>query len=444
VNKMDLVGYSEEVFAQVREQYTALAAKLGIASMEIVPVSALAGDNVVDASTNMPWYTGPTLLEYLETVPLHTRDARTEPLRFPVQLVVRPDANFRGFAGRVERGEVLAGQTVKALPSGRTTRVKSIVTYDGELKAAAFPRSVSLELEDEIDLSRGEILVAEEQASPNVSTAFRAMLVWMHEAPLAVGKTYLAKHTTRTVRATVRAIRYRVDVNTAEHVEAQELKMNDIAEVEFDTSLPLFFDSYAESRGMGSLILIDPISNATVGAAMIVAATAESGEAKTSKFIRYTTLQGTGSTPAQLADRLTERIGRVSNFLSGISAEEAARIPAPGKWSLQQVVGHLCDSAMNNQQRVVRLQLEPELALPAYEQEGWVRVQRYDLLPWAEEIALWLVLNRHLAHTIRHMDARALEHVWRFEGEALTLGWILEDYLAHLDHHLKALGVELA
>ena len=278
VNKMDLVGYSQETFAAIDEQFRALAAKLDLASIAVVPVSALAGDNVVDRRENMPWYAGPTLLEYLETAPLRSSGASAsaaEPLRFPVQLVSRPNAEFRGFAGRVERGDVRPGQVVRALPSGRTTRVKSIVTYDGELKRAAFPQSVTLELEDEIDLSRGEILVAEDQAPPHASTRFSAMLVWMHETPLTVGKSYLAKHTTRTVRATVRSIRYRVNVNTTEHLPADELAMNDIAEVEFETSLPLFFDTYRESRGMGSLILIDAISNATVAAAMIVSSEAE-------------------------------------------------------------------------------------------------------------------------------------------------------------------------
>jgi len=279
VNKMDLVGYSEELFQNIREEFGKLTTRLGLPSVEIIPVSALAGDNVVEHSTAMPWYTGPTLLEYLETVPLEFVVAKHGPLRFPVQLVVRPDATFRGFAGRVERGEVTPGLRVKALPSGRTTRVKSIVTYDGELKAASFPQSVTLELEDEIDLSRGEMLVAEDQATPQISTQFRAMVVWMSEDPLVVGKTYLAKHTTRTVRATVRAIRYRVDVNTAEQRDAAKLAMNDIAEVEFETSLPLFFDTYAESRGAGSLILIDAVTNATVGAAMISAAIDDAEEA---------------------------------------------------------------------------------------------------------------------------------------------------------------------
>jgi bifunctional enzyme CysN/CysC/sulfate adenylyltransferase subunit 1 len=243
--------------------------------VQLIPVSALAGDNVVEPSTAMPWYTGPTLLHYLETVPLHTRDEALEPLRFPVQLVLRPDANFRGFAGRVERGEVRPGDHVRALPSGKTTRVKTIVSFDGDMNAAAAPRSVTLELEDEIDLSRGDLLVRVDEPEPAPARAFRAMVVWMHEQPLEPGATFLAKFTTQRVRATVQAIRYRVDVTTAEHLPATQLHMNDIAEVEFTTSLPLYFDSYAQNRTTGSLILIDPLSNATVGAAMIVASVAE-------------------------------------------------------------------------------------------------------------------------------------------------------------------------
>jgi len=242
INKMDIVGYSEEVFEKVSVEFRALAQKLGLKSVEVIPVSALVGDNVVEHSTNMGWYQGQTLLEYLETVPLTVLEAADGPLRFPVQLVVRPNAEFRGFAGRVERGEVRPGMRVKALPSGRVTTVKSIVTYDGELSVASFPLSVTVELEHEIDLSRGEMLIA--------------------------------KHTTRTVRATVRQICYGVDIHSAEQRDVSELQMNDIAEVEFDTSLPLFFDAYTENREMGALILIDPVSNATVGAAMILAAAA--------------------------------------------------------------------------------------------------------------------------------------------------------------------------
>ncbi|RSL15776.1 bifunctional enzyme CysN/CysC/sulfate adenylyltransferase subunit 1 [Edaphobacter aggregans] len=280
VNKMDLVEYSEETFAAIRGEFFDLAGRLGLASVSAIPVSALEGDNVVTPSDAMPWYEGPTLLEYLETVPLRVGEVNG-PVRFPVQLVLRPDAEFRGFAGQVARGMVRAGQRVMALPSRRETFVRRIVTYDGDLPVAAYPQSVTVELEDEIDLSRGEMLVAAPEAGdtlPEVSRRFRAMVVWMHEEPLIAGRTYIAKHTTRTVRATVRAIRYRVDVGSLDEVAAERLAMNEIAEVEFETNLPLFFDAYAENRSMGALILIDGLTNATVGAAMILGAVEASGE----------------------------------------------------------------------------------------------------------------------------------------------------------------------
>jgi sulfate adenylyltransferase large subunit len=271
VNKMDLAGYSQESFEAIRREFLALCAQLGLHDVETIPVSALEGANVVSASEAMPWYHGPTLLEYLETVPLALANT-SGPMRFPVQLVLRPDANFRGFAGQVARGTLRAGDAVMALPSRKQSTVRRIVSYDGDLTAASYPQSVTVELEDEIDLSRGEMLVAADAAGetlPNVGSRFRAMVVWMHEEPLAVGRTYVAKHTTRTVRATVKAIRYRVDVNSLEHLASQQVAMNEIAEVDFETNLPLFFDSYKACRWTGSLILIDPLSNATVGAAMI-------------------------------------------------------------------------------------------------------------------------------------------------------------------------------
>ena len=271
VNKMDLVGYSEEQFRAISREFGAMCDRLGLKDVTTIPVSALEGDNVVTPSARMLWYDGPTLLEYLETVPLESPE-RAGPMRFPVQLVLRPDANFRGFAGQVARGTVRAGDRVMALPSRRETTVQRIVTWDGNLEAASYPQSVTLELEDEIDLSRGEMLVPADADGtlPAASTRLRAMVVWMHEDALVPGRTYFAKHTTRTVRATVRAIRYRVDVNSFDHREAEALAMNEIAEVEFETNLPLFFDPYTESRTTGSLLLIDALTNATVGAAMIL------------------------------------------------------------------------------------------------------------------------------------------------------------------------------
>ncbi len=312
VNKMDLVGYSQESFEAIRREFDALCAQLGLADEVTIPVSALEGDNVVAASAHMTWYKGPTLLEYLETVPLALAET-TGPMRFPVQLVLRPDANFRGFAGQVARGTLRAGDRVMALPSRRESTVRRIVTYDGDLAAASYPQSVTVELEDEIDLSRGEMLV-DAAALPDVSHRFRAMVVWMHEKPLAVGRTYFAKHTTRTVRATVRKIEYRVDVNSLDHLTSDAVAMNEIAEVEFETNLPLFFDSYGACRWTGSLILIDALTNATVGAAMIVgpvvsaasteSATASAGDARRPAMIL---LPGRAELAGRVCDALLAR-----------------------------------------------------------------------------------------------------------------------------------------
>ncbi len=305
VNKMDIVGYSEETFAEIRAEFVEFAARLGLKSVTAIPVSALEGDNVVAPSATMTWYDGPTLLEFLETVPLRTVEQKG-PLRFPVQLVLRPDANFRGFAGQVARGVLRAGERVMALPSRRETTVKRIVTWDGDLTAAAYPQSVTVELEDEIDLSRGEMLVTPSADGgrdlPVASRHLRSMVVWMHESPLVVGRTYVAKHTTRTVRATVKAIRYRVDVGSLEHVSASQLAMNEIAEVELETNLPLFLDAYTDSRTTGSLILIDGVTNATVGAGMIVGRTESAAEDTT--YAAFVLVPGRH----ELAERLREEI----------------------------------------------------------------------------------------------------------------------------------------
>jgi sulfate adenylyltransferase large subunit len=267
VNKMDLVDYQEDVFLQLEEDFLKLAAQLGIPRTQCVPISALEGDNVVDRSARTYWYQGPTLLEHLDTIPL-TADDSLESLRFPVQMVIRPDANFRGFAGRVASGVIQPGDKVLALPSGRRTRVRSIVSYDGDLPEAFAPMSVTLQLEDEIDVSRGDMLVSPENG-PRVSKRFRAMVVWLHETPLEVGRTYLVKHTARQTKIRALQIHHRVNVNTLEEELATHLNMNDIASVEFEAHVPLFFDPYASNRVTGSFILIDAISNATVGAGMI-------------------------------------------------------------------------------------------------------------------------------------------------------------------------------
>jgi hypothetical protein len=208
------------------------------------------------------------LLEYLEDLESDSAEEQGVGARFPVQYVIRPNGGFRGFAGRVISGVLRPGTPVVALPSGATTRVKAIVTYDGELDEAGPGSAVTLTLEDELDISRGDLLTSREQ-QPHISRKFNATLVWMHAKPLEPGASYLLKHTTRTVRARVTAVHHRVDINTLSHVPAATLTMNDIASVEVESALPLFFDPYRQIRSMGSFILIDPLTNATVGAGMM-------------------------------------------------------------------------------------------------------------------------------------------------------------------------------
>ena len=267
VNKMDLAEYREDIFLKLQDDFVALAAQLGISNVQCIPISALEGDNIVERSARMRWYDGPTLLEHLETVPLPDSDS-LEGLRFPIQSVIRPDANFRGFAGRIASGVVRPGDFVVALPSGQKTRVHSIVTYDGELSRAYAPMSVTLRLEEEIDLSRGDMLVSALDA-PRVARNFHASVVWLHANPLELRRTYLVKHTVRQTKIRATGIRHRININTLMQEQAAQLRMNEIGSVEFEANVPLFFDPYSSNRTTGSFILIDALSNATVGAGMI-------------------------------------------------------------------------------------------------------------------------------------------------------------------------------
>ena len=267
INKMDLVDYREDVFLRFQEDFLSLASRLGIPSVACIPISALAGDNIVNASENTPWYTGPTLLGHLEIVDFrHT--GSFDAVRFPIQYVIRPDFRFRGFSGQLASGSLGPGDALLALPSGQETRVKAIVGFEGNRARAFAPQSITLELANEIDLSRGDMLVSPSNL-PAVSSSFSAALVWLHAEPLLIGKPLLLKQTTRVVKARVRRILHRVNVNTLEHEPAERLEMNGIAEVEVETNQPLFLDAYAASRATGSFILIDPFSNATVGAGMV-------------------------------------------------------------------------------------------------------------------------------------------------------------------------------
>ena len=267
VNKMDLVGYAEEVFEQIRSEFADYASRLQALDLHFIPISALKGDNVVQKSENMPWFDGSSLLHYLESVHIASDRNLTE-FRFPVQYVIRPDLDFRGYAGQMASGVVKPGDPVMVLPSRRTSRVKSIVTYDGDLPQAFPPMSVTLCLEDELDISRGDMLVPPSHP-PHVTRRIDARLVWMHEQPLEIGRNYLLKHTSQTVRAMVDTLRYRININSLEKETGAGLGLNDIGAVVIETQKPVFCDPYRRNRATGSFILVDPMSNATVAAGMI-------------------------------------------------------------------------------------------------------------------------------------------------------------------------------
>jgi sulfate adenylyltransferase large subunit len=268
VNKMDLVEFREEVFNTIRDEFRAFSAQLDAAEITFIPISALLGDNVVTKSARTPWYTGPALLEHLETVPID-RDLNLDLMRFPVQIVIRPNLDFRGFAGQLASGVIRKGDEVTVLPSGRTSRVKSIVTWDGELEEAFAPMSVTVCLEDEVDISRGDMLVHAHNP-PHAARRFEATIVWMNEKPLAPNRPYLLKQTTQSGQARIREIRYRIDINSLAHQPVSELQLNEIGVISVEAQRPLFFDPYRMNRGTGNFILIDQITNETMGAGMIL------------------------------------------------------------------------------------------------------------------------------------------------------------------------------
>ena len=268
VNKMDLVNFSEEVFAVIKNEYLTLTSKLGIEDVTCFPLSALEGDNVVEKSKRTPWYEGTSLLHYLETVPID-RDRNMNDFRFPVQYVLRPNLDFRGFCGKIASGVIRKGDEVVALPSMKRSRVKGIVTYQGELDYAFCPQSVTITLEDEIDISRGEMIVHPNNL-PNIGRYFQTMLVWMDEEPMDRGKQFFLKHNTNTTRATIEEVLYRVDVNTMKQLQGEDFKLNEIGCVRITTAKTLFFDTYKQNRSTGAFILIDPITNNTSAVGMIV------------------------------------------------------------------------------------------------------------------------------------------------------------------------------
>jgi sulfate adenylyltransferase subunit 1 len=273
VNKMDLVDYDEAVYQKIRDDYQTFASRLDIPEMTFIPISALKGDNVVEKSARMPWYQGTTLLYHLENVYVGPDANHVDP-RFPVQYVIRPQTtehhDYRGYAGRVSGGVFRKGDEVVVLQSGFTSRIRSITTMDGEVDEAFAPMSVSIQLEDEIDISRGD-LIAKPNNRPQTGQDLEAMVCWFSEKkPIQPRGKYILRHTSREVQALVSDIRYKVDINTLHKIEDdKELRLNDIGRVRLRTSAPLFYDSYERNRNTGSFLLIDPFTNDTVAAGMI-------------------------------------------------------------------------------------------------------------------------------------------------------------------------------
>ncbi|TCT22479.1 sulfate adenylyltransferase subunit CysN [Thermomonas haemolytica] len=333
VNKMDLVGYDPAVFARIEEAYRALAAQLGIARVDAVPLSALRGDNMTARSPAMPWYDGPALLELLETVPI-ARERGDAPFRMPVQWVCRPDQDFRGFAGTVACGRVAPGDEVAVLPSGRRSRVARIVTAGGDLAQAVAGQSVTLTLADEVDASRGDV-IATAAAPAEVADQFAAHLLWMGDAPLLPGRPYLLKLGTRTVGASVTEIKHKIDVNTQDALAAKHLELNEVAVCNLHLDQPVVFAPYAEDRTLGGFILIDRHSNATVAAGTLDFALRRAANIhwqhldvdkaararikhQPPRCVWFTGLSGAGkSTIANLVDRKLLAMGRHAYVLDG-------------------------------------------------------------------------------------------------------------------------------
>ena len=297
VNKMDLVDYDQQVFDAIREEYSAFAARLGFSDLTFIPISALRGDNVVSRSDRMSWYQGVSLLTHLENVYIGG-DRNLVDFRFPVQRVVRPNQDFRGYSGQVVSGVVRLGDEVMVIPSGKRSRVERIATFDGDLDYAFAPLSVTLCLANEIDIGRGDMLVHPNNV-PRMERAIEAMIVWMSDEPLKVGRSYLIKQTTNVVKASCTGVLYRVDPNTLHHESTSQLQLNDIGRIRITLFKPILVDEYRKNRATGSLILIDSVSNATVGAGMVIE--------------RLTKSEFTGTAPTTAASRhLTWQSGKVS------------------------------------------------------------------------------------------------------------------------------------
>ena len=347
INKMDLVDFSEERFEEIKRDYLEFAKGLGLKDIHFTPISALKGDNVVNASEHMPWYSGDSLMQTLENVEI-AGDINFDELRFPVQYVNRPNLNFRGYCGTLSAGIVRPGDEVTVLPSGKSSRVKSIVTFDGELQEAFAPMSVTLTLEDEIDISRGDLIVHSQQV-PESTSSFTAHLVWMSEQELVPGRNYEIKLASTRTAGRISAIRHRIDVNTLSRSPAATLGLNEIAQVELTLERPVVADNYRRHKGTGSFIVVDRLTNATVAAGMIEAdnagdsdielhtASAVSTELRAQRCGQTAALislqGGSGEQRATLAFTLEQQLfnrGRLPLALTDQSSEQISALKAAG------------------------------------------------------------------------------------------------------------------
>jgi bifunctional enzyme CysN/CysC len=334
VNKMDLVDYDQATYDSIVADYAAFAESIGIAAFTPIPISGFKGDNVTTQSANTPWYFGPTLIEHLETVAIDGDADRAKPFRMAVQWVNRPNLDFRGFAGLVAEGTIAPGDAIRVLPSGKTSTVKRIVTFDGDLDIAVAGQSVTLTLADEVDCSRGDVIAAA-ASPPQIANQFEATLVWMADDALLPGRGYWLKLGTQTVTAQIQHPKYQVNVNTLEQLAAETLELNAIGVAELVTDKPLVFEPYDDSRELGGFILIDKLTNATVAAGMLRSALRQSQDVhwqaiditraahaqqknQRPKLLWFTGLSGSGkSTIANLVEKKLYALGRHSYLLDG-------------------------------------------------------------------------------------------------------------------------------
>ncbi len=314
INKMDLVDYNEEKYNKIKDDYLGFVKALDLHDIHFIPMSALDGDNVVNPSANMPWFTGKPMMELLNSIEI-AGDHNFVDARFPVQYVNRPNLDFRGFCGTVASGVFHKGDAITVLPSGKSSKVKTIVSYDGELEQAFSAMAVTLTLEDEIDISRGDLIISRQQVAPSVAEKFRATLVWMTEQAMTPSRRYVIKLATQSVSCSVSMIHHRIDVNTLEHHDANELKLNEIGSCTVTVNTPVVFDPYQRNKATGAFIVIDRLTNATVGAGMITGDASEedwspvTAQERATRFAQTATIIGLiGSNAQQVAYHLERKL----------------------------------------------------------------------------------------------------------------------------------------